>query len=74
MAWIQFAVLLLQLANKIVSWRQREGLLAEGEQRAYTKQLAENARRAKLAKESDARIDKMSDAEVLEELKNDFRD
>lgn len=73
MAWVQFAILLLQLANKIVDWRKRENLLSEGEQRAYAKQLAVNAQRVEITKAIDKKFETASDAEVLEELKNDFR-
>lgn len=72
--WLGLALALLKLANMIVSWLDRESLLNEGERRAYGKQLAENAKRAKLVKDVEERLGKASDAEILRELKDDFRD
>lgn len=73
-SWISLAIALLQFANKIVSWLEREGAIAEGERRAYAKQLAENARRIRVAEAIDKKIEAMTDEEVIKSLEKDFRD
>lgn len=72
--WIKLALGLLQLVNWILERVQTERLLTEGEQRAVAKALVENARRAGIGKKIDEKFEKATDIEVLEELKNDFRD
>lgn len=71
---VKLALAVMQLVNYFMEKREREGLLTEGEKRAYGKQLVENARRAGIVKAIDEKFQKASDDEVLQELKNDFRD
>lgn len=72
--WVKLALLLLQLANKIVDRRRERGLLQEGEERAYAKQLVENARQTKIIKEIEERLLHATPEEILTELEGDFRD
>jgi hypothetical protein len=72
--WFSLALALLKFANMLLEWRLRESLLNEGEKRQVAKQLAEITKRTSLLKEVDEKIEKATDQEILEVLKNDFRD
>lgn len=69
MTWIQLALALLKFVNYILGRLHDKKMIAEGEQIQINKQLAEIARRSVLIKAAAEKVEKMTDDQVLEELK-----
>lgn len=64
MSWIKLAILLLQLANKIVQWGQEKRLITEGEDREIARQNAEMLKRSQAAKQILAEVSALPDNAV----------
>jgi dsRNA-specific ribonuclease len=70
---LQVALLLLNFAKYLIAKFEREKTLNEGEQRAVVKALVELAAAAKMARQIEDEVGKMTDAEIDDALRGDLR-
>lgn len=62
--WIKLAVLLLQLANKIVSWAHDQGLIDEGRQQVISETALAIAAKVRTRDQIMEAVNAMSDKDV----------
>jgi len=74
MTWIKAAFLLLQIVRSILDYLERRDAISEGERREVAKQLAAVGAAARLRLEVRANVGKMTDAEIDDALRGDYRD
>lgn len=74
MSWIKAALLLLQIVRQIMDYLERSAAVQEGERRQVAQQLAAIAAAAQIAKETQEEISRLTDAEIDDALRGDFRD
>lgn len=66
--WIKLALLLLQLANKIVSWVHDQGLIDEGRQQVIGEMALAIAAKVRTRDQILEKVNALSDADVDAEL------
>jgi hypothetical protein len=69
MDWIKLAVLLLQLANKIVNWAHDQGKIDEGRQQAIGEMALAIAARVRSRDQIMEQVNAMSDSDVDDGLR-----
>lgn len=70
---LNIALALLGLARTIIAMAEKEKTLNEGEQRAVVKALVATAEAAKMARQVEDEVGKMTDAEIDDALRGDLR-
>lgn len=74
MSWLKLAVLLLQVVRSIMDYLERQSAIKEGERRQIARELAAVAAAAQIRIEVSGKVKGMTDAQVDDALRGDFRD
>jgi len=67
-SWVELAILLLQLANKLVNWLHDRGMIDEGRRQVIAENALNIATKVRTRDQIREKIDAMSEAEVDQEL------
>jgi hypothetical protein len=67
-SWVELAILLLQLANKLVNWLHDRGMIDEGRRQVIAENAAAIAVKVGAKEKLREQINAMSEAEVDQEL------
>jgi hypothetical protein len=73
MIYFKFALLLLQIVKVFADKFVRDEAIKEGERRQFSRELAALARAAQVSKEVRDEVDRMTDDEIDDALRGDFR-
>ncbi len=68
-SWIEFAILVLRLINKLVNWMHDRGMIDEGRRQVIAEVSLEIAKKATSKKHIQEKVDAMSDEELDDYLR-----
>ncbi len=68
-SWVEFAILVLRLVNKLVNWMHDRGMIDEGRRQVIAEVSLEIAKKATSKKHIQEKVDAMSEDEVDADLR-----